>query len=63
MNKLRFVVIIASSVVIIGFLLIFDYSNLLSKPNLGFILGIIASVFNIIAMIISINKEGNTKGS
>jgi len=63
MNKLRFAVIIASSVVIIGFLLIFDYSNLLSKPNLGFILGIIASVFNIIAMIISINKEGNTKGS
>jgi hypothetical protein len=63
MNKLRFAVIIASSVVIIGFLLIFDYSNLLSKANLGFILGIIASVFNIIAMIISINKEGNTKGS
>lgn len=63
MNRLRFAVIIASSVVIIGFLLIFDYSNLLSKPNLGFILGIIASVFNIIAMIISINKEGNTKGS
>jgi len=56
-NKLRLSVIIASTIVIIGFLFIFDYSSPLSKYNLGFTLGIIASVVNIIAMILSIKEE------
>jgi hypothetical protein len=56
-NRLRYSVIIASTIVIIGFLFIFDYSDPLSKPNRGFSLGIIASIFNIIAMILSIKEE------
>ncbi len=56
-NRLRLSVIIASTIVIIGFLFIFDYSSPLSKHNLGFTLGIIASIFNIVAMILSIKEE------
>jgi hypothetical protein len=61
MKKFRLSIIIASSIVIIGFLIIFDYNNLLARQNFGFALGIVASIFNIIAMVMSIKKENKEK--
>jgi len=61
MKKFRLSIIIISSIVIIGFLIIFDYSNIFVRQNLAPTLGIIAAIFNIIAMILSIkNEEKNT---
>jgi len=57
MKKLKLAILITSSLVLIGFLIIFDYSNLTARSNLGFILGIIAAICNIIAMILTIRSE------
>jgi uncharacterized membrane protein required for colicin V production len=57
MKKLKLAILLASSLVLIGFLIIFDYSNLTARSNLGFALGIIAAICNIIAMILTIRSE------
>jgi len=54
-------IIIFISIALIGVVLFFiDYHNFISRANLGSFLGIVAMVFNIIAMILS-NRYETTK--
>lgn len=57
MKKFRMIIIYISVALIIGMLLIIDYQNFFSRPNLGSFLGIIAMLFNILAMILSNRHE------
>jgi len=54
-------IIIFISIALIGVVLFFiDHHNFISRANLGSFLGIVAMVFNIIAMILS-NRYETTK--
>jgi|WetSurMetagenome_2_1015567.scaffolds.fasta_scaffold00748_11 hypothetical protein len=57
MRKVRLSIIIISIVLIIGSLLIADYEDLISRPNLASLLIIIVSVLNILSMVLSIRNE------
>ena len=62
MRKFRLIIALISVAIIIGLLFSIDYQNLISRPNLGSFLGIIAMIFNILAMILSNRREAK-KGS
>jgi uncharacterized membrane protein len=57
MKTLRLIVIVISILIIIAFLLIFDYSDPFSRRNAIGIVGIFAAAFNIVAMIFSKPEE------
>jgi hypothetical protein len=57
MKTLRLIVIVISILIIIAFMLIFDYSHPFSRRNAIGIIGIIAAVFNILAMMFSRPEE------
>ncbi len=61
MRKFRIIIICVSVVAIIVFLIIFDNKNLNSKSNLGFFLGIIVAICNILTMIFSNRNEVKNK--
>ncbi|MFN8241432.1 MAG: hypothetical protein U0X39_11885 [Bacteroidales bacterium] len=57
MSNLRKILIIVSLVVVAGFLIIYDYSDFWSRRNLGYFLGIIAAVLNLVSVILSARRE------
>jgi|WetSurMetagenome_2_1015567.scaffolds.fasta_scaffold00047_31 hypothetical protein len=57
MRKLRSSIAVLSGIILIAFLIIFDYKNFYTKSNLGFILGMISACCNIVAMILSNKHE------
>jgi hypothetical protein len=57
MRKFRVIIIIVSIILIIGSLLIINYQDLISRPNLASLLVIIVSLLNIISMTLSIKNE------
>ncbi len=57
MRKGRIVIMVISGLILIAFLVIFDYSNIKSRPNLGYLLGMLSAAFNILAMILSNRHE------
>jgi peptidoglycan/LPS O-acetylase OafA/YrhL len=61
MRKFRLIIALISVAIIIGLLFTIDYQNLISRPNLGNFLGIIAMMFNILAMILSNRHEAKNK--
>jgi len=63
MRKFRIAIIILSFLIIITFLVIFDYNKLMTKSNLGFLLGIISAILNIIAMVLSNRYEAKNKNT
>jgi len=63
MKKFRLIIIGISVVLIFIALFYIDYQDLMSRSNLGSFLGIIAMLFNILAMILSIRYEAKNKNS
>jgi hypothetical protein len=61
MRKFRLIIAFISVVIIVGLLFTIDYQNLISRPNLGPFLGIIAMMFNILSMILSNRHEAKKK--
>jgi multisubunit Na+/H+ antiporter MnhG subunit len=61
MKTLRLIVIVISVLIIIAFLLIFDYSDPFSRRNAMEIVGILAAVFNILAIIFSWPEKRNPR--
>jgi hypothetical protein len=61
MRKFRLIIALISVAIIIGLLFDIDYQNLISRPNLGNFLGIIAMMFNILSMILSKRREAKNK--
>ena len=59
MRKFRLIIALISVAIIIGLLFSIDYQNLISRPNRGSFLGIIAMILNILAMILSNRREAN----
>ena len=57
MRKFRLIIVGISIVLILVMLLFIDYRDLVSISNLGSFLGIIAMLFNILAMILSNRHE------
>jgi hypothetical protein len=57
MKKARIIILVISAMILIAFLVIFDYTNIKSRPNLGYLLGMLSAAFNILAMILSIREE------
>jgi len=57
MRKGRIVIMVISGLILIAFLVIFDYSNIKSRPNLGYLLGMLSAAFNILAMVLSNRHE------
>ncbi|MBE0674495.1 MAG: hypothetical protein IH591_07535 [Bacteroidales bacterium] len=53
MRKARIVIMVISAVILIAFLFMVDYTNIKSRPNLGYLLGMLSAAFNILAMILS----------
>ncbi len=48
---------VISGLILIVFLFLIDYSNIKSRPNLGYLLGMLSAAFNILAMILSNRHE------
>lgn len=48
---------VISGLILIAFLFMVDYSNINSRPNLGYLLGMLSAAFNILAMILSNRHE------
>ena len=63
MKKFRFIIIGISVALILITLLFIDYQDLVSRSNLGSFLGIIAMLFNILAMILSNRHEAKNKST
>jgi len=61
MKKLSIGFIIAGTIVILGELIIIDYSNLTWSQNRSSYLVIIGMIFTITALILSIRHENNNK--
>jgi hypothetical protein len=61
MKTLRLIVIVISILIIIAFLLIFDYSDPFSRRNAIGIVGILAAAFNIVAMIFTRPEKRNPR--
>jgi hypothetical protein len=61
MKKFRLFIICVSVVLIIVILFVIDYQNLISRSNLGALLGIIAMSLNILSMILSNRNESKTE--
>jgi F0F1-type ATP synthase assembly protein I len=57
MKKARIIIMVISAMILIAFLVIFDYSNITARPNLGVLLGMLSAALNIFAMIYSIRNE------
>jgi hypothetical protein len=57
MRKGRIVIMVISGLILIAFLFLIDYSNIKSRPNLGYLLGMLSAAFNILAMVLSNRHE------
>jgi hypothetical protein len=63
MRQFRLIVAGISVVLILVTLLFINYQDLVSKSNIGSYLGILAMLFNILAMILSNRHEAKNKSN
>ena len=66
MRKVRTLIMVISGLILIALLFMVDYSNIKSRPNLGYLMGMLSAAFNILAMVFSNRHEqkqqAKTKG-